>query len=99
MLTSTYLFVALIARDDVPYTCKTTASCCTVVSVFGAVILAIFGYGFQHNWPALMGSTEDPKDGLAVGQTCYIAALIYIAFIAFCGCQLGVHRRYSRIQL
>ncbi|SPO44320.1 uncharacterized protein PSANT_02005 [Moesziomyces antarcticus] len=75
------------------------AGCCTVVSTFGAVILAIFGYGFQHNWPALMGSTEDPEDGIAVGQTCYVAALIYIAFIAFCGCQLGVHRRYSRIQL
>ncbi|SAM81138.1 uncharacterized protein UBRO_02763 [Ustilago bromivora] len=75
------------------------ASCCTIVSIFGAVILAIFGYGFQHNWPALMGSTEDPEDGNAVGTTCYIAALIYIAFIAFCGCQLGVHRRYSRIRL
>jgi ribonuclease kappa len=46
-----------------------------------------------------MGSTKDPEDGQAVANACYVAALIYLAFIAFCSCQLGVHRRYSRIQL
>lgn len=46
-----------------------------------------------------MGSTEDPEDGMAVATTCYVAALIYAAFILFCGCQLGAHKRYSRIQL
>lgn len=46
-----------------------------------------------------MGSAKDPEDGAAVATTCYIAALIYAAFILLCGCQLGAHRRYSRIQI
>lgn len=52
-----------------------------------------------HNWEAFMGSTNDPEDGVAVGTTCYVAALIYGAFVLFCGCQIGVHRRYSRIRI
>lgn len=52
-----------------------------------------------HDWEAFMGSTEDPADGAAVGTTCYVAALVYAAFAVFCGCQIGVHRRYSRIRL
>ncbi|KAG9077464.1 hypothetical protein FS749_010636 [Ceratobasidium sp. UAMH 11750] len=54
------------------------------------------GYGFSHNWPALMGSTEDPKNGAAVGSTCYAAAALYGIMIAFCGCQLGLHKRKAR---
>jgi hypothetical protein len=52
-----------------------------------------------HNWEALMGSTEDPKDGGAVGSTLYVAALVYAGFILLCGCQLAAHRRYSRIRI
>ncbi|KDN39755.1 hypothetical protein K437DRAFT_279320 [Tilletiaria anomala UBC 951] len=75
------------------------AGCCTIVSVFGVVCLTVIGYGFSHNWEAFMGSTRGPKDGQAVGSTCYTVALIYLAFVVFCTCQLGVHRRYSRIQI
>ncbi|KAN0062406.1 hypothetical protein ACQY0O_005289 [Thecaphora frezii] len=75
------------------------ASCCTVVSLFGVVILGIFGYGFAHDWPALMGSTHDPADGQAVATTCYVAALVYAAFVGFCSCQVGVNRRYARISI
>ncbi|SPO40500.1 uncharacterized protein PSFLO_05982 [Pseudozyma flocculosa] len=64
-----------------------------------AVILSIFGWGFSHNWPALMGSTEDPEDGSAVGNVCYVAALVYLGLIAFCTCQVGVNKRYARISL
>lgn len=46
-----------------------------------------------------MGSTEDPKDGSAVGTTLYVAALVYAAFVLLCGCQLAAHRRYSRIRI
>lgn len=52
-----------------------------------------------HNWEALMGSTENPKDGGAVGSTLYVAALVYAGFILLCGCQLAAHRRYSRIRI
>ncbi|CAO1618938.1 unnamed protein product [Parajaminaea phylloscopi] len=75
------------------------AGCCTVLSTFGVLILSVIGYGFAHDWEAFMGSTKDPKDGAAVATTCYVAALIYAGFILFCGCQLGTHRRYSRIQI
>lgn len=70
-----------------------------MVSVFGVIMLTVFGWGFSHNWDAFMGSTEDPKDGVAVGWTCYGAAFIYALFIAFCGFQLNANRRYQRIQL
>lgn len=61
--------------------------------------LALPTPGFAYHWEAFMGSKEDPEDGQAVATTCYIAALIYAAFILFCGCQLGAHKRYSRIQI
>lgn len=46
-----------------------------------------------------MGSTEDPEDGWAAGMTCYGAAFVYLLFIFFCVCQLGVNQRYQRIQI
>ncbi|KAF8603522.1 hypothetical protein BDV93DRAFT_523292 [Ceratobasidium sp. AG-I] len=79
-----------------PVVSAMSASACTVISVFGVVILTVMGYGFSNNWPALMGSVHDPKNGAAVGSTCYAAAVIYAAMIAFCGCQLGLHKRKSR---
>ncbi|CAE6464869.1 unnamed protein product [Rhizoctonia solani] len=82
------------------------ASMCTVISVFGVAILTgallnlrnitQMGYGFSHNWPALMGSTHDPENGQTMGSTCYAAAVIYAAMIAFCGCQIGLHKRKAR---
>lgn len=81
------------------YSCLTLASCCTVVSVAGVLILSVFGWGFTHNWEAFMGSTEDPENGVAAGMTCYGAAFVYLIFIVFCVCQIGVNRRYQRIQI
>ncbi|KIO17675.1 hypothetical protein M407DRAFT_246676 [Tulasnella calospora MUT 4182] len=68
----------------------------TVISIFGAIILSVFGYGFAHNWEALMGSTNDPEDGKAVAKVCYLAAVSYVFLGAFCACQLGVHTRKPR---
>lgn len=36
-----------------------------------------------------MGSVHDPKDGGQVAKVCYIAALIYAGFVAFCGLQVS----------
>lgn len=55
--------------------------------------------GFAHDWEAFMGSRDDPADGQAVATTCYIAAIVYAGFVVFCGLQIGIARRYSRIQL
>lgn len=42
-----------------------------------------------------MGSTNDPENGEAVGSTCYAAAVIYAAMIAFCSCQVRDRRFLS----
>lgn len=74
------------------------AGCCTLLSLFGALILLVIGYGFAHNWEAFMGSTSDPADGGAVAATCYGAALVFVGFVGCCACQMGT-ARYSRIAL
>ncbi|PWN44399.1 hypothetical protein IE81DRAFT_321291 [Ceraceosorus guamensis] len=71
------------------------AGCCTILSIFGILSLGVIGYGFAHNWEAFMGSINDPVDGQAVASTCYVAALVFVGFVGFCGCQLG-HARYAR---
>lgn len=61
--------------------------------------MTVFGWGFSHNWEAFMGSTGDPENGKAVGTTCYLAALVYLMFLVFCGMQVNANRRYQRIHL
>lgn len=68
-------------------------------SLLSISFIALLLTGFGHGWEAFMGSKNDPEDGNAVATSCYVAAMIYAAFILFCGCQLGANRRYSRIQI
>ncbi|GAA5893070.1 hypothetical protein JCM8208_004338 [Rhodotorula glutinis] len=72
------------------------AGCCAVLSVFGACILGTLGFFFQANVEVLMGNKESPRDGHAVALNCWFASLVYIAFVVFCTCQVGVNRRYAR---
>ncbi|GMK56608.1 hypothetical protein CspeluHIS016_0304480 [Cutaneotrichosporon spelunceum] len=72
------------------------ASCCTVLSFFGVIILSVFGYFFAHRAYALTSSEEDPKDPDFVAKLCYTSAVVYAVFMVFCGLQLGVHSRYPR---
>ncbi|WVN90875.1 uncharacterized protein L203_106118 [Cryptococcus depauperatus CBS 7841] len=72
------------------------ASCCTVFSVFGIVILLALGSFFSRHVEVLTGSTNDPTNPDMVARTCYAAAVIYGIFVAFCGLQMIVHRRYPR---
>jgi len=69
---------------------------CTVISLFGALMLVIFAWAFDHNYEAVMGSTNDPEDGHAVAQTLYVSALVYAALVVFCSCQVGLNRRQAR---
>ena len=50
----------------------------------------------QSNNHAMMGSTEDPKDGGAVAAAVFGAVAIYGAFLIFCGIQALLHMRESR---
>ncbi|RSH93206.1 hypothetical protein EHS25_007559 [Saitozyma podzolica] len=72
------------------------AGCCTILSIFGVVILVAFGAFYSRHVEALAGSIHDAKDPDAVARVCFYAAIVYAAFVAFCGCQMMVHQRYPR---
>ncbi|GAA5902938.1 hypothetical protein JCM6882_009166 [Rhodosporidiobolus microsporus] len=72
------------------------ASCCTIISSFGVLILFALGWAFDLEVEVLTGSTKSPKDPHAVAKNCYMAAAVYGAFVAFCACQVHVNKRYRR---
>ncbi|KAF1981042.1 hypothetical protein K402DRAFT_365482 [Aulographum hederae CBS 113979] len=69
---------------------------CIVVSVFAIVILSVIGAMFKTNHHAMMGSTEDPKDGTAVAGAVFGAVVVYGIFLVFCASQAWLHMRASR---
>ncbi|KAK6908850.1 hypothetical protein V866_002303 [Kwoniella sp. B9012] len=72
------------------------ASCCTIFSILGIVILLTLGSFFGKHVEGLTGSTKDPENPDHVAKMCYVAAIIYGGFVVFCGLQMAVHRRYPR---
>lgn len=72
---------------------------CTVLSAFGVVILSVIGVLFKTGHESMMGSINDPEDGNAVAKTVFGAVLVYLIFFVFCGCQVLVIQRQSRIKL
>ncbi|RCK63255.1 hypothetical protein Cantr_10571 [Candida viswanathii] len=75
------------------------AYCCFITSCFAIVILSVIGYLFKVNNESFMGSINDPTDGEAVAKTVFGAVFVYLAFFAFCGLQIFLIKRQSRIQL
>lgn len=57
-----------------------------------SLTLPAFGIFYGRHVEALVGSTEDAKDPDAVSRACYAAAIIYAAFIGFCGLQVSLAR-------
>jgi hypothetical protein len=49
-----------------------------VLSAFAIVILSVIGALFKSNNHAMMGSTDDPKDGAAVAATVFSAVIVYV---------------------
>ncbi|CCE79862.1 Piso0_002954 [Millerozyma farinosa CBS 7064] len=72
---------------------------CTILSAFGVVILSFIGYLFKTEHESMMGSLDDPTDGEAVAKTVFGAVFVYLGFLVFCGLQILIGRRNSRIQL
>lgn len=72
---------------------------CTILSIFGVVFLSIIGFLFKTGHESMMGSINDPEDGDAVAKTVFGAVFVYLAFFVFCGLQVLLIRRQSRIQL
>lgn len=72
---------------------------CTILSSFAIVILSFIGYLFKTGHESMMGSISDPEDGAAVAKTVFGAVFVYLAFFVFCGLQVVLIRRQSRIQL
>merc|ERR1712072_587196 len=81
-----------------PFVGPGLSGCCSVVSVFGILILSVLGFAFYNNAEVLMGHREDPADGHAVAMACWGAAMLYAVFAVVCGCQLGAHTRQVRNQ-
>lgn len=69
---------------------------CFVISIFAIVILSILGLAFKNNHEEFVGGIEDPEDGPAVASTIFVAVLVYIGFLVFCGLQGLLHMRESR---
>lgn len=72
---------------------------CTILSAFAIVILSVIGYLFKIGHESMMGSVNDPEDGDAVAHTVFGAVFVYLAFFVFCGSQVYLIQRQSRIKL
>ncbi|ORX45415.1 hypothetical protein BCR36DRAFT_358388 [Piromyces finnis] len=70
--------------------------CCTVFSVFGAIILLAFGIMFKAGVHELTMTKESPANPGDVGVSCFIAAGIYLLFILFCSCQTVVAKKTKK---
>ncbi|KAK9369021.1 hypothetical protein V1509DRAFT_620867 [Lipomyces kononenkoae] len=75
------------------------AWCCTVLSLFGIIILCSIAGFFLSGSEAFLGSTMDPPDGHPVAMNLFGGAIIYAVFLAFCGCQIVMYRRQAPIEL
>ncbi|KFH47224.1 putative protein-B-like protein [Hapsidospora chrysogenum ATCC 11550] len=69
---------------------------CTVLSIFGIIILSVIGGLYRSGHEEFGGSTSDPDDGKAVAGTVFTAVIIYAVFLVFCGCQGLLHVRENR---
>ncbi|CAG8454997.1 3092_t:CDS:2 [Ambispora leptoticha] len=61
---------------------------CTGLSAAGVIFLVVLGALFDAEVESLTESTHDPDDPHAVASACYLAAVIYAAFLTTCGCQI-----------
>ncbi|KAI5951230.1 hypothetical protein KGF54_004304 [Candida jiufengensis] len=75
------------------------AYCCFILSTFAIVILSVIGFLFKSNSESFMGSINDPTDGEAVAKTVFGGVFVYLGFFAFCGLQILLIKRQSRIKL
>lgn len=82
-----------------PIVGATGAWFCTVLSVFAMVILSFIALMFYNDHEEFTGSINDPQDGKSVAATIMWAVLVYVVFFVFCGSQLLLHRRNSRVAL
>ncbi|KAI0139794.1 hypothetical protein LQW54_013232 [Pestalotiopsis sp. IQ-011] len=71
---------------------------CVVISAFAILILSVIGSLFRSGHHEFLGSTEDPdpKVGGEVASTVFVAVLVYVGFLIFCGFQGMLHVRESR---
>ncbi|GMM51310.1 hypothetical protein DASB73_022680 [Starmerella bacillaris] len=72
---------------------------CTILSVFAIVILSFIALMFYKDHEEFTGSINDPEDGKAVAATIMWAVVVYAVFFVFCGSQVLIHRRNSRVVL
>ena len=88
-----------ILLDMKPVVSSGKAYFCTILSIFGIVILSVLGYLFSVGHESMVGSINDPENGKEVAKTIFGAVIVYGVFFVFCGCQVLVIQRQNRIHL
>ncbi|ORX90621.1 hypothetical protein K493DRAFT_189085, partial [Basidiobolus meristosporus CBS 931.73] len=64
------------------------AICCSILSVIGIIFLGILGLLFKIEVHELVEGEKAPDDPQAVAKGCFVAAGIYVAFLALSLCQV-----------
>ncbi|RKP01048.1 hypothetical protein CXG81DRAFT_12443 [Caulochytrium protostelioides] len=72
------------------------ATCCQLLSIAGFIFLAVIGMLFRSGADTLvLGHEGVPANADAMGKHCYIAAIMYLILVMFCGCQRYANNRLA----
>ncbi|KAG0241094.1 hypothetical protein B0O80DRAFT_451412 [Mortierella sp. GBAus27b] len=75
------------------------ATCCSILSVFGVIILGTLSFLFSIPAESLTHTTSDPENPAEVAKVCLYATFFYAFMIFFCGCQSWLNKREERAQI
>lgn len=75
---------------------------CTIISIFGCVILTVLGHLYNTGHEEFVGhSINDPtiEEGVLIAKTIFTTALVYLGLVIFCGSQIYLHNRKHQVRI
>lgn len=84
------LLVHFVGSSPAPLAVLAPCAPLALFAMLGRSAPSQFGLAFSYNTEAMTGSTKDPPNPSAVAKVCYISAVVYMAFVVFCGCQVSL---------
>ncbi|KAL6926620.1 hypothetical protein ACO0SA_004644 [Hanseniaspora valbyensis] len=75
---------------------------CTVVSIFGCIILSVLGHLYNSGHEEFVGhSVNDPtfEQGVLIAKTIFTTALVYLCLVLFCGSQIYLHNKKDKVRI